>query len=658
MGNQRLLHTREACGDITILLRLQGSISQSLPVPGFRRCVHSCMRLMYKGQQAEHGSLASLKRCFTRRGLRRHGGERLLLLEHVNLLEQPRVEGDAVRALVVGEVEGHPALGVAVMAEDVRAEVEELRGHRQVADVAVELRKVLAHVVYALPADGAGVRLLSVALVAVLVHDVSALERLNGPRAPEHLLEADRAGPLQHLVQALVLRVQADAGVAAHAVPVVDAEAAAGAADVAVGAVVDVLVRVVVEEVAHVAVVGRERLLRRGVLAFLVGADALDGLQRAADHAEHFLHREAVHHVVAGLVVAEAARDKLVAAGRAQLHLALVMRAAELLRRVLRDAHLLDGEGRVVGALHVLLAVPDEVHGRVDGARDHARRRLDAALALHRPRRLPDRRRAVGAPRARARQVHPARVAHLLQHLRGLERGHAARLEQAHEAHEALVALHFNLFGRRARLLRGLRRAAVHGAADHARERVLRLHPGDELAGAGAGAATLRGDGAARNAIPLPLAAPGGRRRTHGHGRRLGVLLHHLGWRDVAVRLADELRGGRAGRAGVVAEAAGERAAVRGSRAHGDVAVRPRALAVGAVGGVAAGLLVVVIEDEAAVREPALEEGPLGGVAQVLDHVALVLRRQVAHDHAQQHGHHRRGALAHDLPHQRLDLLR
>jgi hypothetical protein len=156
----------------------------------------------------------------------------------------------------------------------------------------------------------------------------------------EERLVAHGAVPLEGLLDALVAlggHGEGDAGVARHAVAEVHAQALPQPADVAVGAVVDGLARVVVVEAADAAVVRAEGQALRA--ARLAPAVLRGGLHLPAAHAADLLHRVPVHRMIRRrLVVAEAARVEAPAARRPQLARAAVVPAPQLPRRRVRHA--------------------------------------------------------------------------------------------------------------------------------------------------------------------------------------------------------------------------------------------------------------------------------------------------------------------------------
>jgi len=147
----------------------------------------------------------------------------------------------------------------------------------------------------------------------------------------KHVLKANGAVAMQALLNAVVLSLHTHghAYVAGRAVEVVDFESLADPANLAVTAVIDGSVRLVLPDVADAAIVPRH--LDAAVVA--LWARGLNGL---AHHADHSLDRVPVDLVVVDGVVAETAGEPLAAARRKDLaHLLVVLAASEVGRDVL-----------------------------------------------------------------------------------------------------------------------------------------------------------------------------------------------------------------------------------------------------------------------------------------------------------------------------------
>mmetsp|Transcript_8705 Transcript_8705/g.21691 ORF Transcript_8705/g.21691 Transcript_8705/m.21691 type:complete len:351 (-) Transcript_8705:398-1450(-) len=266
---------------------------------------------------------------------------------------------------MVKVVERGLGLRSAVVAEDLRDRAfEGLRKMLAVgSDEGLELGVVLLHVGEALAADGAGVVVIFGVLVeAAGVHGVAAAHEDDGEDRGEEELAADGAVGLERVFEALVLGAggEGDAGVALVAMEVVDANALANSADATAIAVVDVLVRGVVVEVARPA-----KVLCKSDVA---GATVLaNGLDIAALHAQHLLGCKAVDLVVVDhLVVAKPARDKLPAALGLQLATPRIMLAPHhaplLIKPRMLHLHLLQLLPLLHGGPHLVALRPRHQH--------------------------------------------------------------------------------------------------------------------------------------------------------------------------------------------------------------------------------------------------------------------------------------------------------
>lgn len=119
-------------------------------------------------------------------------------------------------------------------------------------------------------------------LVARVMDTVPATHENDSLRRRKHVLATDGAVTVHRSFDAdvLIAQIHANADVADFAMEKVFARALADAADAAVVAVVDRLFRVVVPELAHVAVIG-------GGFFAAVSAVVGGGLGGSAEHAEH-----------------------------------------------------------------------------------------------------------------------------------------------------------------------------------------------------------------------------------------------------------------------------------------------------------------------------------------------------------------------------------
>jgi hypothetical protein len=185
------------------------------------------------------------------------------------------------------------------------------QGHGLHSHGGIEKCEVFAHVIGALLTERTRIRLAShVHRKTAEVHDVSAFQSSERFRALEHCLVTDGTIPLQPLRDAMMIVLDGNASVAAHAVIVVDAQSLAGPTNVAERAVIYGFARGVVVEVANVARVPREGLPPR--MTYGVDAFIARGLQGAANHAEYFSNLVSVQRRVfvhlASLLAAEPAR--------------------------------------------------------------------------------------------------------------------------------------------------------------------------------------------------------------------------------------------------------------------------------------------------------------------------------------------------------------
>ncbi|EKU22559.1 zinc ion binding protein, partial [Nannochloropsis gaditana CCMP526] len=255
-------------------------------------------------------------------------------ISSVPRLQDPSIVAPtAIRALMIQKVIGNiTTLFPTILTEDIRAPRRKLRGHGVGLKEQVQAGEVAAHVFHTLFTDGTGVGGLSVGIVALPVHAVSAREDFVVGGAGEEGLRTDGAVPLECLFDALVpLRGhgQGHAGVAGHAVAKVNTQALTQTADVAIGAMVDRLSHVVIVEAADVTVVGTEHVPAVGVPAGPRG-----GLELAATHATDLGDRVPVHGMVGqGLVVTKAAGIEAPTTRSSEFAGAPVMHAPKLPRR-------------------------------------------------------------------------------------------------------------------------------------------------------------------------------------------------------------------------------------------------------------------------------------------------------------------------------------
>lgn len=212
---------------------------------------------------------------------------RCILPQGINSLQFSGVKATAVKALQTNEMVLHVAHLATILAVYITRSLFIGCRHRLHPHGGIEEGEVFTHVIGALLTEGTCIRLAShVHRKTAEVHDVSAFQSSQGLRALEHCLVTDGTVPLQSLRDAMMIVLDRNARVAAHAVIVIDAEALSGPTNVAERAVIYGLARGIVVEVAYAARVPREGLAPRmtpGVDAFIAR-----GLQGAAYHAEYF----------------------------------------------------------------------------------------------------------------------------------------------------------------------------------------------------------------------------------------------------------------------------------------------------------------------------------------------------------------------------------
>jgi len=135
------------------------------------------------------------------------------------------------------------------------------RGHGLHPHGRIKERKVRAHVVRALLAQWTGVSVSPhIHGEAAKVHDVAALKAAKGFCTLKHGLVADGTVPLQALGDTVMFVFERDAGVAAHAVAVVNAQSFPRSANIAKRAVINRFIRRVIVKIANIARIPRERL--------------------------------------------------------------------------------------------------------------------------------------------------------------------------------------------------------------------------------------------------------------------------------------------------------------------------------------------------------------------------------------------------------------
>mmetsp|Transcript_25502 Transcript_25502/g.72173 ORF Transcript_25502/g.72173 Transcript_25502/m.72173 type:complete len:330 (+) Transcript_25502:95-1084(+) len=217
---------------------------------------------------------------------------RCLILFARELLQHLGVVRAAIAALVIHKVEGSNATLLAVAAKDEAAQTLVLFGHLFTGEQLVDAHKVLRHVAETLAAEWAGEVRLRVCFVALDVDAVAAWQKHDWDCAGEEVFRANWAVALERALHALVvLESDAHASVAPITVKVVDAEAFADAANLALFTVIDLLIVLVVKKFALGAKVSRKAL----VAVFTFGGHVLFV---AAHHAAHLVDFSAVNLVV------------------------------------------------------------------------------------------------------------------------------------------------------------------------------------------------------------------------------------------------------------------------------------------------------------------------------------------------------------------------
>ena len=157
-----------------------------------------------------------------------------------------------MRTLNANEVVRNDARFAAILAIDIAHSSGIGRGHGLHTHGSINLCKILTHIFDAFFAKGAGPLSRSdVHGKAIKVHDMATTKCSERLDSLEHALVTNRTIALKLLRDAVVsffvLLGHGHAGVATHAVAVIDAESLAGATDVAEWAVVDFLRRTIVK---------------------------------------------------------------------------------------------------------------------------------------------------------------------------------------------------------------------------------------------------------------------------------------------------------------------------------------------------------------------------------------------------------------------------